>query len=476
MTEISARALTSVYLHNDAQIDGAEMASLIQRSNGKPDEAVSARVSEFANPLDQQVVRIVRGQIPGAEKLFTSRDLTTLRRRVDLANDAGHVRELGAKVAQAANAPVRDGNQFDFHVNGDAVYGEIRRLVQSAKQTINMEFFTFHDDPSGYAMADELCAAAKRGVHVRVMLDNMSARHSPGVMGRMRAAGVEVRTFGNGFENPDHRPNSTTDHRKVVLVDGREGMTGGMNIGERYEEYWHDVMVTVRGPVLNDLYRENATNWVASGGEFPTDAVELAKKNAKPVGNMAAAVHVTTPTSHQIQDGLFAAIDAAKDNVHINSPYFIDQPLVDRLTSAAKRGVRVVVQIPTVGDNPMIDYMNKARINEMIAAGCDVRSFDTKNPSIQGHDHVKDHFDHAKLATVDGVFTTIGTANADARAMRQNQEINVAVSSPEFAQTINRKFFNTDAVSGRISPAATTRFSHATYLIRAALRGISPFL
>lgn len=476
MTDISTKALTSVYLKNDAQIDGAEMASLIQATKAGPDKAVSARIVEFANPLDQQVVRIVRGQIPGAEKLFTPNDLAAIRRRVDLANDGAYVRQFGATVAKAANAPVRDGNQLEFHVNGGDVYGNIRRLVQSAKQTITMEFFTFHDDPSGFAMADELVAAAKRGVHVRVLLDNMSARHSPEVMARMRDAGVEVRTFANGFKEPDNHPNTTTDHRKVVLVDGKEGMTGGMNIGTRYEDYWHDVMVTMRGPVLNDFYRENATNWVASGGDFPADAIDLAKQNAKPVGDMPAAVHVTTPTSHQIQDGLFAAIDAAKDNVFINSPYFIDQPLVDRLTAAAKRGVRVVVQIPTVGDNKLIDYMNKTRINEMIDAGCDVRSFDTKNPNIEGHDHVKDHFDHAKLATVDGVWVSLGTANADSRAMRQNQEINVAVSSPELAQSINRKFFNTDAVSGRISPATTTQFSRATYLVRAALKGISPFL
>jgi cardiolipin synthase len=476
MTDISTKALTSVYLKNDAQIDGAEMASLIQQSKTGPDKAVSARVVEFANPLDQQVIRIVRGQIPGAEQLFTPTDLAAIRRRVDLANDKTYVRQFGAKVAQAANAPVRDGNQIDFHVNGDDVYGNIRRLVRSAEKTINMEFFTFHDDPSGFSMADEVCAAAKRGVHVRVLLDRMSARHSPEVMARMQAAGVEVRTFTNGFADADKHPNSTTDHRKVVLVDGKEGMTGGMNIGTRYEDYWHDVMVTMKGPVLNDFYKENATNWVASGGAFPDDGIELARQNAKPVGNMQAAVHVTTPTSHQIQDGLFAAIDAAKDNVFINSPYFIDQPLVDRLTAASKRGVRVVAQIPTVGDNKLIDYMNKARINEMIAAGVDVRSFDTTNATIKGHDHVKDHFDHAKLATVDGVFTTIGTANADARAMRQNQEINVAVSSPELTQSINRKFFNTDAVSGRISPATTTKFSRATYLVRAALKGISPLL
>src|SRR5690606_23704391 len=147
-------------------------------------------------------------------------------------------------------------------------------------------------------------------------------------------------------------------------------------------------------------------------------AVDLARERALPAGNMNAAVHITTPTEHQIQDGLFAAIDRAQDHVYIQSPYFIDQPLVDRLCEAAQRGVRVIVTIPTVGDNAVIDYMNKARINELLGAGVQVRLFDTKNPDIEGHDHTMDHFAHAKLATVDGVWTTVGTANADARAMR----------------------------------------------------------
>jgi cardiolipin synthase len=476
MSEISQRALMSVYLRNDAQIDGAEMASLIKRAKNKPDPAVSARIAEFASPLDKQVVRIVRGQIPGAETIFTPNDLSAMRRRVDLANDRTYVKAIGRTVAEAALAPTREGNDLTFHVDGAAVYPEIRRLVRSAEKTIDVEFFSFHDDHSGLEMADELAAAARKGVRVNVMLDHLGARHSTEVIARMTKAGVNVQTFKNGYKNPNLHPNSITDHRKIVLVDGKAGMTGGMNIGERYEAYWHDVMVTVKGPVLKDLYREYATNFTASGGKFPADAIALAQKNTKPTGNMDVAVHVTTPTSHQVQDGLFAAIDAAKDNIYINSPYFIDAPLIERLNAAAKRGVKVVAQIPKVGDNPLIDYLNKTRINEMLAAGVDVRSFDTKNHAIKGHDHVKDYFDHAKMATVDGVWTTIGTANADARAMRTNQEINIAVSSPEFAQTINREFFHADAVSGRVSPAPSTKFSRATYLVRAALKGISPLL
>src|SRR5690606_24958775 len=118
MTGIRQNALVSIYLRNDAQIDGAELASLVRHAGSRrPDAAISATVSEFANPLDRQVVRIVRGEIPGAEALFTPSDLTRLRRRVDLANDDGYVRQMAGVVARATHAPERPGNNVEMLID-----------------------------------------------------------------------------------------------------------------------------------------------------------------------------------------------------------------------------------------------------------------------------------------------------------------------------------------------------------------------
>lgn len=471
-------ALATTYLQNDARIDGTEIASLIQHATtaGRPDAALSAQIAEFADVRDPQIAQIARGSIPGAERLFSEPDLASLRRRVEMVHDPASARRLGEIADRAANAPVRQGNDLTFLVDGPEVYPEIRRMIRSARETLDLEFFIIQDDPTGFAIAQELIDAHKRGVRVNFLVDRALSTVSRKVIGFLRDNGVEVRTFGNGYKHPTLRLLQTIDHRKMLLVDGREGMTGGMNVGEPYEAYWHDVMVRVRGPVLQDLYREFATNWTASGGKFPTDAVALARERAVPVGEMPVAVHVTTPSKHQAEAGLMAAIDGAKDHIYINSPYFIDQPLVDKLMAAARRGVKVVAVVPNMTDVPIVDAINRVRIDDMVKAGVQVRIYDTTNPDLDEIDFMKINLNHAKVTTIDGTWTSIGTVNIDHRALRANQEINLSVTSTDFAHDIERRFFHSDAIRGRLQPAVAAERGWSWPIRRFVLDRVAPLL
>ena len=472
MIPLSQQSLAGAYVQDDGQFSGAELSTLASRQAGRPvDASVSTLVSEFADPHDRQVIAMVRGQIPGADVLLTPSDKASLKHRVELANDASYQQRFDAGISKATGVASTTGNKVQLHIDGNTAFPELHRMIQTAAKTIDMDFYMFESNDTGRVVSQELIAAAKRGVRVNVMVDALMAKTSPKPLAEMRAAGINVLSFTNGFTHPVLHPSDSATHRKLLLVDGQTGMVGGMNIGESYEKYWHDSMTTVQGPAVQELYKAFDRNWVQSGGKSATDAMALAKAHSAPVGRDTVAVHLSSPTEHQIAQGFQAAIDQARDHVYMSSPYFIDQPLVDHLKAAAHRGVKVVVVVPTKTDICVVNWINAARINEMIGAGITVRTFDTTPKSERDKEKGFSHayFAHAKLLTVDGVWSGVGSANASARSMWHNQEVNIGVTSPDFAQDIEKRFFHHDIVSGRVHPGAAAKVSLGVAVFQSVL-------
>lgn len=370
--------------------------------------------------------------------------------------------------SQHVAMPLRPGNQVQLYVDGREAYPAMNQLIDSARTRIDMEFFGFYPDEGGERMVDRLVAKAKAGVQVNVLIDKVASLSldNDALIERLKAGGVNVTEFTNGYNRfPLLHAFSITDHRKILLVDGQTAMTGGMNVGVSYEKYWHDFMVKLEGPTVQDMYTRFTRNWAASqGSPLRPVTIETAKR-----GGQVAQVAVTSPTEHEIKAGMIAAFDAAKDRISINSPYYVDQDVMDALGRAARRGVKVTAIVPTVGDSERIDYMNKMMTNELLAAGVKVYNFDTLNPAYPKHDHVTDNFNHGKLATVDGKWTTIGTANVDTRSMNDNQEINLNVDSEDFARTIEQRIFQHD-IATRCTPATQTAFSPWSWPKRALMK------
>lgn len=357
---------------------------------------------------------------------------------------AATTRQTASSVAKAVMpnvaAPMRPGNALELYVDGEQAYKALNQVVDSAKTRIDFEFFAFHDDTTGRAMADKLIAKAKSGVQVNLLIDFLNYRKSKELMERMSAGGVNVRSFVDGYKQPWLHVNSLTDHRKVALVDGKVAVSGGMNIGEPYEKNWHDLMFKVEGPTVQDYYRYFEQNWAKSKGS----SLRPLTLDTSVHGGHAAQVAVTTPTEQEIRKSTIAAYDSAKTSILAQSPYFIDDEVIAALTRAAKRGVNVQVIIPGKGDNPFVDIMNADVRKYFVEAGIKVHQYDTKNPAIEGHDHALDRFNHGKVAVVDGQYVMIGTANADNRSMAISREINLHVDSPEFAKEVTTRVFEHD--------------------------------
>lgn len=355
---------------------------------------------------------------------------------------------LAQAVSPFVKTPFRAGNSLELFIDGKEAYPQIHGLIDSAKKRIDMEFFAFTDDSGGRAVAEKLMKKANEGVEVNVLVDKLSHLGSD-MMKDLEAAGVNVKRFTNGYKVPLMHANSITDHRKILLVDGKAGMTGGMNIAERYEKYWHDVMVKFEGPTLEDVYAKFEHNWKLSGGKAPRSIpLDLARKGAD-----SLQVAVTSSNEREILDSFLAAFKTAKEKIFVTSPYFIDDEIVSSLKAAAKRGVKVHAVLPSVGDNPAIDIMNKSVVNDLLDNGVSVYQYDTLNPAFGKHNHVTDHFNHAKVATMDGYFSIVGTANMDRRSMALSQEINLHVDSKKFAQEVEERFFKQDFLK-KAKPAA----------------------
>lgn len=374
---------------------------------------------------------------------------------------------IAQAVAPHVASPLRIGNQVDLHIDGKQSYDAIYRVVDGAKERLDLEFFSFHDDVSGRKLAKKLIEKAQSGVEVNVLVDSLANRANKALLGLMEAGGVRVRHFSDGYRFPLLHPNVTTDHKKVILADGQVAMTGGMNIGERYESYWHDFMVTLKGPSVRDLYDRFEDNWRLSKGP----SLRAVTVNMQPRGDHKVQVAVTKPTQQEIKLTTLAAIDHAKDHIYIQSPYFPDDDLVEHLKAAARRGVKVHAMLPTVGDNRAVDYLNKMTTNDLLKAGIKVYEYDTKNPNFPDHDHITDHFNHGKVMTVDGLWTTIGTANADNRSMAMSQEINLMVVSKPFAQEVEERIFKHD-INTKARPAQQIKFSPLTWPIRKGMEAL----
>lgn len=367
-------------------------------------------------------------------------------------------------------SPVRGGNNVQLLVDGREAYPMIERLIDGARLRIDSEFFSFHNDESGRRIANKLIQAVQRGVQVNLILDNLGNRTNP-LVKIMRDGGVRVALYTNGYRYPTLHPNSTVDHKKFILVDGVVGITGGMNIGLRYERFWHDLMVRFEGPVLKDYYASFLENWEISKGPNKLDALDFPQVDMTAKGSMTAQMAVTRPERQEIRKGWMAAIDAAKSHIFVQSPYFIHDELVDHLKKAAQRGVKVSAILPTVGDNRVVDYINRFTTNDLLKGGVKVYEYDTRNPDFPNHDHETDHFNHGKVITIDGQWTSIGTANADARSMAMSQEVNLNVDSPEFARVVEQRVFLHD-ITTKARPAQPTVFSNFTWPVRVTLEGI----
>jgi cardiolipin synthase len=338
----------------------------------------------------------------------------------------------------------QDTGRIAFLIDGDEYFGRLIETINNAQTSIDMRTYIFDNDDFAVEMAVLLKERAS-DVRIRILLDglgNALARrfdpeslpgdHDPPLMMSNyigRSSGVKVRTHTN--------PWFTGDHTKTTIIDKKIAFVGGMNIGREYRYDWHDMMMEVTGPVVDQLQFKSDKAWARAGvfGDlaFALRSLGGAKKRADRDGYPVRILQ-TRNFDSQIHKAQIAAIRGAQSYILIENPYLSDDRTVYELARARRRGVDVRVIVPLRGNHGPLNASNKITINKLLEHGVRVYQY----PGMT----------HIKAAVYDG-WISVGSANFDKLSLEINKELNLATSDPETVEALLDRLFIPDLLTSR---------------------------
>ena len=331
--------------------------------------------------------------------------------------------------------PLVSGNAVSLLPGGNLAYPAMLSAIERAERSITLCTYIFDPGVVGDAFVEALAAAQARGVQVRVLVDAIGVRYRwPPIHHRLRKRGVRTALFLPRL-SPVWLPFvNLRNHRKILVVDGRVGFTGGMNIRDTFVPSarrpvpFVDLQARLEGPVVAHLQSAFAEDWLFTTGEglegqafFPPAAA------AGPV--LARGIPDGPDEDFEtIRWVLLGAIATARRRIRIVTPYFLpDQGLITALNVAALRGVEVDVILPEQGNLPIVQWAQNAQLWQVLDHGC--RVWVTRRP-----------FDHTKAMTVDGAWSLFGSANWDPRSLRLNFELDVEAYDAGVAAGLDAMF------------------------------------
>jgi cardiolipin synthase len=338
------------------------------------------------------------------------------------------------------------GNRVQALVNGERIFGDMLKAIRGARHTITFESYIYWSGDTGAAFTRALADRARAGVKVHLLFDALgSGKIDESAVKEMKAAGVEVERYNPWRWNTLARINNRT-HRKIMVVDGRVGYTGGAGIADEWSgnaqdaEHWRDTHFRVEGPVVAQMQAAFMENWIEVTGQvlhgdayFP----ELAR-----AGGQSAQFIVTSPGggSESMQLMYLMSIAAAAKSIKLEAAYFLpDDVEIRTLVEAAKRGVRVQIIVPgKQTDSPAVRRASRSTWGELLQAGIEIYEY---QPT----------FFHCKVMIVDELWVSVGSTNFDDRSFSVNDEANLNVYDREFAAAQALIFAEDLAQAKRIS-------------------------
>lgn len=332
------------------------------------------------------------------------------------------------ELSELAYSPLSQGS-IEYLVDGAAFFNRLIDAIQSAEESIDIRLYIFDNDDYALKIADLLKQRSEE-IRVRVLVDGLgtisaASSHSPSMPENYQPpakiirylesdSDIDVRTVMN--------PWLTGDHTKTILIDNRIAFLGGMNFGREYRYDWHDLMVELHGPVVDEIQTNFEKAWRLQA--FLGDIWATLYRPGEPVNepqpnDISIRLLYTKPGDSQILRAQLAAITRANQRIYIENAYFTSDDIIFELAMARRRGVDVRVIIPYVSDSGIIDRSNVRAINAMLDNGIRVYIY-------PGESHIKG-------AVYDG-WICLGSANFDQLSLRMNKEMNIATSSPVAVQ------------------------------------------
>jgi cardiolipin synthase len=375
-----------------------------------------------------------------------------VRRRVPMRYHMRHqfgVRDMAFLQTMHAltGAAMSEGNKIEILRNGVQIFPAMLSAIRNAKKTINLEFYIYWDGEIGREFAETLAGRARAGVKVNVVLDSVgSAPISSDLTEFMERNGISIEWYHPLRWYTLARFNHRT-HRKLLIVDGEIGFTGGVGIADVWqgdadrEDHWRETVVRVEGPVVTQMQFAFMDNWVKSRGELLTGLDYFPKLDA--CGTCMTQVLKSSPSegSSAVKLMFVVSIVSAQRSIYINSAYFVpDADTIRALEGAVRRGVDVRVIVPgEFTDVPIVRHAGRLFYSQLMRRG--IRIFEYQ-PTMM----------HAKTMVVDGIWTSVGSSNFDDRSFRLNDEVNVNVYDESIAAQMEQMFFEDLARSEEVTP------------------------
>ncbi|HUF24315.1 MAG TPA: phospholipase D-like domain-containing protein [Vicinamibacterales bacterium] len=343
-----------------------------------------------------------------------------------------------AYVAAIAGSPLTRGGRFEVLTNGVQIMPAMLAAIEQAQQRIVFETYVFTDGEYARQFSAALARAAERGVRVYLLLDAMGAKGIGDANEKlMTDAGVSVAWFNPLTFRQIEEINGRT-HRKILVVDGRIGFTGGVGVADHWagnadaKDHWRDTQILVEGPPLRYLEACFYENWIESAGVVMPVIEELPDLRADVADHEILSVPVwSSPVGghNGVKKLYLLSLGAARRTVDIQTPYFVmDGSTKWSLLQAAARGVRVRMLLEgELTDAKPVKYASRFGYEDLLAAGIEIYEY---QPTMM----------HAKAMIVDGVWSIIGSSNLDNRSLELNDENNLGIADRAFAGRLLQDF------------------------------------
>jgi len=324
---------------------------------------------------------------------------------------------------------IRDGNRVTGLQNGDQIFPAMLSAIRSAQKTITFETYIYWSGQIGKDFADALSERARAGVKVHVLLDWVgSGKMESALLEGMKSSGIEVERYHPPRWYNLSRINNRT-HRKLLVVDGRIGFTGGVGVADKWlghaqdEQHWRDAHFQLEGPAVAQMQAAFMDNWIKTRGEVLHGA-EYFPVLPPTSGLARAQVFMSSPEggSESVRLMYMLSIASARKSIRIAASYFVPDDLsVETLVGARKRGVPIEIILPGPNiDTETTRKASRSRWGDLLRAGVAIYEY---QPTMF----------HCKVMIVDDLWISVGSTNFDNRSFRLNDEANLNVLDPEFA-------------------------------------------
>ncbi|TYR79328.1 cardiolipin synthase [Priestia megaterium] len=375
--------------------------------------------------------------------------ITEKERDVDFSALKAHQKCFAKYSESVSLTKMNTCTQTKVLTNGEATFAEIKKALQAAEHFIHMEYYIFRSDPLGKEIMDILIEKAQTGIEVRFTYDTIGSLALSGAdIKKLKQRGVKVYPFSPikyGFFNQKF---NFRNHRKIVVIDGKIGFVGGLNVGVEYlgkdKEigFWRDTHLMLTGESVQTLHAIFLFDWeYVSGENLLEDHIYTSPSSVEGDG-MVQIVATGPDTQENMSDYYYTMISCAAKSIWISTPYFVpNEAIRTALRIAARKGIEVRIMVPKVNDGFLTQYATRSYFGELLRCGIEIYSY-------------KKGFLHQKVVIIDGDLASIGTANVDMRSFHLNFEVNAFLVGTSTIQNLIDNFQEDMEESELIKPVA----------------------